>query len=435
MAKTSPLTGTGKKAQKQIYKAQKYAAEQSVKEHKKGQPGREAASKTFQDIAKGKGVPDYKGKTKYEPSKFQAQPKYEPFKYKSETKYDPSKYEQQTKFEKQGLSDLVRDFERAGKGAEKIFEPVKQQALTDFQQKTIPGVMGAFGREQGAGSSALNQALAAAATNLHRGLASDFAGIQSGVASNLLGERENQRRFGAQFGQQGEQFGANLRNQQGQFGAQFGAGQEQFGANLRNQQNQYGAEYGQRGQQFQQNLANQQGQFGAQFGQGQEQFANQSALQALNARMQSANGLYGQPIPQFNPQTQNSYNPKQQQGTSGIGGSLIGGGLGALGSYAGSAAGSAALASMFSSREVKDNIRDYDKGLNVVRDLEVKQYDYNIPVDGRQNDRVGLIAEDVPSEIQAMIGNIKGVDVYGLVALLVNCVKELDMKVQMLEAK
>jgi hypothetical protein len=90
---------------------------------------------------------------------------------------------------------------------------------------------------------------------------------------------------------------------------------------------------------------------------------------------------------------------------------------------------------MFSSREVKDNIREYDKGLETVRDLEVKQYDYTIPVEGRQTGRVGLIAEDVPSEIQAMIGNIKAVDVYGLVGLLINCVKELDTKVKMLEAK
>jgi hypothetical protein len=401
MCKTSPLTGTGKKSQKAIYKAQKYAAEESVKEYKRTKGQRETAGKTYEDISKGKGLPKYKSETKYEASK-----------YKPETKYEASKYKQETKYDRQGLSDLVRDFERAGKGAERIFEPVKQQALADYQQRVAPAIMGQFGREQGAGSSALNQALAASATNLQRGLASDFAGLQNSVASNLLGERENQRRFGAEFGQRGEQFGANLGNQQQQFGAQFGAGQEQFGANLRNQQQQFGAEFGQK----------------------QEQFANQSALQNLYARMQGAGGIYGHQVPQFNTQVQGSYN--QRAGSQDGGGSSL---LGGLGQGLGTAGSAWALAKFLpaaaaaSSIKVKDNIEPYENGLDEVRKMEVKKYNYTIPVVGRQDERIGLIAEDMPKEIQLDIDGINHVDVYGLVAILINAVKNLDEKITKME--
>lgn len=89
-------------------------------------------------------------------------------------------------------------------------------------------------------------------------------------------------------------------------------------------------------------------------------------------------------------------------------------------------------AALMSSREVKDNIREYNKGLNVVREMNVKQYDYTVPVEGPQNDRVGLIAEELPQELRSMVGNVLAVDLYGLVSTLVNCVKELDQEVQKL---
>lgn len=88
---------------------------------------------------------------------------------------------------------------------------------------------------------------------------------------------------------------------------------------------------------------------------------------------------------------------------------------------------------MSSSRKVKKNIKDYQKGLEIARNLEVKQYDYTIPVEGNPNDRVGLIAEEVPQELMAELNGIKAVDLYGLVSVLVNCVKQLDAKVKELE--
>lgn len=84
------------------------------------------------------------------------------------------------------LGDIMHRYERATKGAEKFYAPIKEQALQEFSQVTSPEIFGKFGREQGAGSSALNQALAAARTNLSRQLASDFAGFQTQYAGNLL---------------------------------------------------------------------------------------------------------------------------------------------------------------------------------------------------------------------------------------------------------
>jgi hypothetical protein len=91
------------------------------------------------------------------------------------------------------LSKLMHDFERAGKGAEKIFAPIKEQALQEFGQTTLPGVLSEFGDAGLGRSSALNQALAAARTNLSSQLASQFAGLQSNLASNFLQQRESNK--------------------------------------------------------------------------------------------------------------------------------------------------------------------------------------------------------------------------------------------------
>lgn len=99
---------------------------------------------------------------------------------------------------------------------------------------------------------------------------------------------------------------------------------------------------------------------------------------------------------------------------------------------AGAQAGSAAIMAS-SSREVKENVVDYEHGLDLARKLQVKQYDYTIPVEGNQKGRVGLIAEDIPEEFTADVNGIKSVDLYGLIALLINSVKQLDTKFKELE--
>lgn len=94
-----------------------------------------------------------------------------------------------------------------------------------------------------------------------------------------------------------------------------------------------------------------------------------------------------------------------------------------------------AAAILSSSEKVKENIRDYEKSLEVIDKIQVKQYDYTIEVPGKQKDRVGVIAEQLPSEITTEVNGVLSVDLYGLVSILVNCVKDLSEKVKALEAK
>ncbi len=116
-------------------------------------------------------------------------------------------------------------------------------------------------------------------------------------------------------------------------------------------------------------------------------------------------------------------------GAAGSAGSA--GSAGAAGAGASSAPAAAAAAS---SREIKENIVNYDKGLEALPFIEVKNYDYKMEVPGRKENRVGVIAEDLPEELRVDIEGLLHADVYGLVGLLINCVKQLDQKVKMLEA-
>lgn len=116
----------------------------------------------------------------------------------------------------------------------------------------------------------------------------------------------------------------------------------------------------------------------------------------------------------------NSFTPMISQ-QSGIVGPLIG------------AAGQAAAAGIkYSSEKVKENIRPYERGLEVIKNLSVKIYDYKKELGGSKN-RVGVIAEQVPDEISADLDGIKSVDMYGLIGLLINSVKELNEKIEQLQ--
>lgn len=110
---------------------------------------------------------------------------------------------------------------------------------------------------------------------------------------------------------------------------------------------------------------------------------------------------------------------------------LISQGGGILGPLIG-AAGQIGAGLAMSSEKVKENIRDYKKGLDVLKNLDVKMYDYIEEVGGYK-DKVGVIAEKVPVEMQGEIDGIKAVDLYGLIGLLINSVKELNGKIEQLE--
>lgn len=143
---------------------------------------------------------------------------------------------------------------------------------------------------------------------------------------------------------------------------------------------------------------------GSQFGQFmQGQQSNQ--LQAINQFLPLLTGQTFSPLLQ------------QQQG---ILGPLIG------------AAGQVGAGYMMSSKTVKENIRDYKKSIEAVRDLTVKQYDYIEDVGG-QKDRVGFIAEDLPEELTLQKDGILHADLYGLLGLAMNAIKVLDARVKELE--
>ena len=93
--------------------------------------------------------------------------------------------------------------------------------------------------------------------------------------------------------------------------------------------------------------------------------------------------------------------------------------------------GLAAIISAMSSRDVKENIRDFTEGLSAIDKMEVKSYDY---IDGEKN-RLGIIAEDAPPEIRTKLNGVNAIDLYGMMSLMVNAIKELSGRLELLEAK
>jgi hypothetical protein len=156
-------------------------------------------------------------------------------------------------------------------------------------------------------------------------------------------------------------------------------------------------------------------------------------------RLAAAQGYAGLANPYINQYNQaNTNRLSALSGLSGLAGQqtfspLISQHEGIMGPLIG-AGGMMGAAYMRSSEKVKENIREYSKGLDVVKNLEVKIYDYKEIVGG-DKDCVGVIAETVPEEIQAEIQGIKAVDLYGLIGLLINSVKELDKKIEALGGK
>lgn len=98
---------------------------------------------------------------------------------------------------------------------------------------------------------------------------------------------------------------------------------------------------------------------------------------------------------------------------------------------AGASIGSAA---MMSSESVKENIRDFKEiSLKDLQKFKVKKYDYIEKVGGFK-DKIGLIAEQLPTDLTVEQDGILHVDLYALVGVLINSVQELNDKVKKLEA-
>lgn len=90
------------------------------------------------------------------------------------------------------LGEIMKRFQRAGQGAEQFFQPIQDRAVRDFNQQTAPQIVSQYG--QGAkSSSALNQALSAAAGNLSENIASNLATMKQNQATNLLNMSQNSK--------------------------------------------------------------------------------------------------------------------------------------------------------------------------------------------------------------------------------------------------
>lgn len=89
---------------------------------------------------------------------------------------------------------------------------------------------------------------------------------------------------------------------------------------------------------------------------------------------------------------------------------------------------------VMSSQKVKENIREYKKGIDALKELAVKQYDYIEDVGGEKN-KVGLIAEDIPKELTATKDGILHVDLYGVMGLMINAIQQMHEKIVQLEGK
>ncbi len=104
------------------------------------------------------------------------------------------KFNKQVATGKKGLTTdidkLSKQYAQAGKGTERFFAPIKETAMRDFNQTTVPSLMTQYGQGSRS-SSALNQALGAAAGNLHQDLASNFANMKQQMAGNIFGQSQD----------------------------------------------------------------------------------------------------------------------------------------------------------------------------------------------------------------------------------------------------
>jgi Chaperone of endosialidase len=137
----------------------------------------------------------------------------------------------------------------------------------------------------------------------------------------------------------------------------------------------------------------------------------------------------------------NQYQANRLSALSGLGGlagsqtfqPMISQSQGILGPLIG-AAGTVGGAALLSSREYKENIRPFLKGLEALKAMQAYRYDYK-PEYSNRKDQVGVMVEDSPLEIVDNEDGMKMINIYGLAGLLVNAVNELRAKVEELEKK
>lgn len=186
MAKKAAYTGTQKKALKQAAHGARKGS-QSLEEYLRYGKNYKHVSQSMKDTLKGE--EKYFGTSK------------DP--YKDIKQFLPGgKAYKKPDYHKEGLQGYEM--------AQKVLAPIEQESIRRYQQETIPETYGRFGREQGAGSSALNQALAAARTNLESQLHAQTAELSARYGSDIskMNLSENARQQQMQFGTAADIFNA-----------------------------------------------------------------------------------------------------------------------------------------------------------------------------------------------------------------------------------
>lgn len=87
------------------------------------------------------------------------------------------------------IKKLSQQYAQAGEGTEQFFQPIQQQAIRNFNQTTVPQLLTQYGQGSKS-SSALNQALGAAAGHLHENIAANFAQMKQNQAGNIFAQSQ-----------------------------------------------------------------------------------------------------------------------------------------------------------------------------------------------------------------------------------------------------
>jgi len=367
MAKTSPLTGTGKKSQRSVQKdvvhGEKHRRESNkdISKFRKGEKYHEETRRHLEQykhhekqfVTKEKNPfkeeekflrkgSVYKGSdyTKSLKKEFGAKGNV----YKGKDQTDRLKqFEANSKMYKE--ANFAKSTREGTKLAEKALAPIQEKAIKDYEKYTEPAVAGQFAGGS-SNSSAMQQALAASRESLALGLHAQTSELAARYGSDIAHTNLQE----------------NARQQQMQYGASSDITQLRMQENARKQQLQYGSEatraqlrmQERQGQQSMQqsaaqNLFNQK--YGANVGYANQRRSTQEYLNNLG--LQSSSALQGAGLGGLGGALQSSYIQKaapngpsmgativggvlKAAGT--IGGAMIGGPAGAMAGYAGASA-------------------------------------------------------------------------------------------------
>lgn len=83
------------------------------------------------------------------------------------------------------IRELNKQLQQAGEGSEQFYQPIQNQAVRNFNQQTVPNLLTQYGQGSKS-SSALNQALGSAASQLHENLAANFANMKQQQAMGVF---------------------------------------------------------------------------------------------------------------------------------------------------------------------------------------------------------------------------------------------------------